>query len=184
MVWEHSWDYTMDPKRLFNLFNIKYNCQHQSTFTPQFGNQPMSPVYHPTSPTYSPNSPAYRPNSPAYHPNSPAYHPTTPPFGPSTPDYNPNSPQYDPNKKYGETTPPYTNPFEVETPPMTPPMNDLSPEFTTDPVWDNEQPNQDEAIVSATTLPDTEWKVTLQSPCTNNEAGLLPWVVHPTSPKI
>lgn len=179
MVWEQSWDYTMDPKRLFNLFNIKYNCQHQSTFTPQFGNQiqPVSPVYHPTSPKYNPMGPQ------TYNPNSPEYHPTTPPLGPFTPDYNPNSPQYDPNKNYG-ATPPFENHFEVETPPMTPPMSDLSPEFTTDPVWDNEQPEHTEEIASTNSLPDTEWKVTLQSPCTNNKAGLLPWVVHPTSPKI
>lgn len=199
IVYKHSWDFSMDPKRTFNLFKIKFTCQnqHQSeVFTPPmgfsfgwggFGHGPTSPAYNPNGPGGI--SPVYNPNSPVYNPNgiSPAYNPN----GPTSPAYNPDRPTT-------PTTPPFhvpqTPPFmcrtdqtNTETPPTTPPLSGLSPEFSTTPTWYNGPDTPKEVNESTPQLDenktDAEWAITMASPHFD-EDGLMPWVVNPRSPML
>ena len=78
-----SWDYTFDPKRSFNLFKIKHQCNTKLTFTPP----PMEGhgFFEPTSPNYNPDGPS----TPPWEPTSPEYIPETPPMTPPSDDFSP-----------------------------------------------------------------------------------------------
>jgi len=186
VLYQHSWDFSMDPARSFNLFKIKYKCntREEEVFSPppNIWEEQFSSAYVPTSPAYDPNAPpgTYAPTSPAYDPNAP---PGT--YRPISPAYNPNAPPQ---------TPPFfcpvTPPFMVrndETPPTTPPEPGLSPEFSTTPTWNNgpDTPKEPDLVKTPQeSKSDAEWVVNMTSPHINHEDGLMPWVVHPQSPTI
>ena len=177
-IYESSWDYTLDPTRQFRLFKIRDSTSKNVPSLNMWGSSwgagavPRSPQT-PKSPEYNPLGKTDGPTTPDYDPN-----------GPTTPDYNPTTPEYDPHHPYMPTTPEY----HPNTPPMTPPPDVTTPEFQTSPKWDigpqtpeelsfeNEEPQNDDNVA--------EWVIRLKSPSTNETEGLVPWIVHPSSPEI
>ena len=168
----------MDPTRQFRLFKIRDATSKNVPSLNMWGSSwgagavPRSPQT-PKSPECNPWGKTDGPTTPDYDPN-----------GPTTPDYNPTTPEYDPNHPYMPTTPEY----HPNTPPMTPPPDVTTPEFQTSPKWDigpqtpeelsfeNEEPQNDDNVA--------EWVIRLKSPSTNETEGLVPWIVHPSSPEI
>jgi len=134
------------PYQSPSLTNSPYLHEHGASFSPQIGEEGMSPRFGtpsspsstdvtPSSPYYSPSSPGGpSPSSPSYSPSSPSYSPSSPNMSPSSPSYSPTSPSYSPSSpSYSPTSPSYSPSSPVNTygaSPTSPSYSPTSPSYS------------------------------------------------------